>query len=149
MTQTEFETVLSDTSKRIDGDIEWAPDEDDSPSVEFRVEVASEAGYPLFVVGSYNAEAMALTFALIHRRVGRVYGLDMGKDHHNPSCNFVGDVHKHRWTEEFRDKDAYAPDDITASVQDPITVWQQFCRQAKITHNGRMQPPPPRQKELF
>jgi len=22
---------------------------------------------------------------------------NMGKDHHNPSCDFIGEVHKHRW----------------------------------------------------
>ena len=41
---------------------------------------------PLFVRGSYNAEAQTLTFAVINRAVGRICGLDLGKDHHNPDC---------------------------------------------------------------
>jgi len=44
LTNTEFETVLSDTTKRIDGDIAWQEDEDHSPCVEFRAEIQSEAG---------------------------------------------------------------------------------------------------------
>jgi hypothetical protein len=77
VTQAEFEAILSDTSKRIDGHIWWSEDEDHSPAVEFRADVFSEAGHPLFVHGSYNPEAEKLSFAVIHRAVGRIYGLDL------------------------------------------------------------------------
>ena len=65
---TEFETMLNDTTKRIEGDIVWQEDEDHSP------------------------------------------------------C------------QEFRDKEAYVPDDITAPANDPAAVWIQFCAEAAITH---------------
>jgi hypothetical protein len=52
LTQNEFEAILADDSKRIEGDISWTDDEDHSPSVEFRAEVQSAPGYPLFVRGS-------------------------------------------------------------------------------------------------
>jgi len=149
MTQGEFEAILADPTKRVEGDIAWKEDEDHSPSVEFRVEIASGPGYPLFVRGSYNPEGLTLTYALIHRGAGRIYGLDMGKEHHNPGCDFVGEKHKHRWTEPVRDKGAYRPEEITEPVTDPVGVWEQFCMEARITHNGQMQAPPPRQKELF
>jgi hypothetical protein len=55
MNQTDFETLLPDASKRIPGDISWVEDEDHSPAVEFRAEIISDAGYPVFVKGSYNA----------------------------------------------------------------------------------------------
>lgn len=46
--------------------------------MEFRAEVASDAGYPLFVRGSFNREAQTLTYALIHRGSGgstdRIWG---------------------------------------------------------------------------
>lgn len=149
LTQTEFEALLNDSTKAISGDITWVEDEDHSPSVEFRVDVSSETGYPLSVRGSYNPLAQALTFVLIHRGVGRIYGLDLGKDHHNPSCDFVGEPHKHRWTEAQRDKEAYRPDDITANVTNPVAVWEQFCAEAQIEHKGRLCAPPPVQGELF
>lgn len=141
LTQQEFETILDDTSKVIQGDIEWQEDEDHSPSVEFRVEIVSSAGWPLFVKGSYNRDVKALTFAIIFQRSARIYALDLGKKHRNPDGIEVGEKHKHRWSERFRDKEAYEPPDITATTDRPLDVWQQFCVEAKIQHLGAMKPP--------
>ena len=149
LTNSEFDSILQDTSKRIDGNIVWAEDEDHSPSVEFRVEVVSEEGWPLFVRGSYNPLIPALTFALILKTVGRIYALDLGKDHHNPGCNQVGAKHKHKWTEQFRDKEAYVPADITTAASDPAAVWKQFCDEAKLIHAGVLGAPPPAMGDLF
>lgn len=149
LTDKEFQDILNDPTKRIDGDIIWQNDEDHSPSVEFRTEVLSDAGWPLIVRGSYNPLIPALSYVLIHKSFGRIYGLDMGKDHHNPQCNLVGEKHKHRWTERFRDKEAYVPIDITAPASDPVTVWSQFCEETKLKHNGRLLNPPPLQRRLF
>lgn len=149
ITQTEFDALLQDRSKRIEGDLQWTADEDHSPTVEFRAELATDAGYPLFIRGSFNPLAKALTFALIHREVGRIYALDMGKDHHNPACHYVGETHKHRYTDQFRDKEAYAPPDITAPSSDPVGVWRQFCEEAGIVHEGVLQSPPAAQEVLF
>ncbi len=52
LTNNEFEAILGDTTKRIDGDIAWQEDEDHSPCVEFCAEVQSDAGWPMFVRGS-------------------------------------------------------------------------------------------------
>lgn len=149
LTQSEFEVLLADESKQLDGDIVWQEDEDHSPCVEFRVEVQSETGWPLFVKGSFNPLIPALSYALILKSTGRIYALDMGKDHHNPQCNQVGEVHKHRWTDRLRDKEAYAPPDITAPASEPVAVWHQFCAEAKIRHTGCMSGPPARTGELF
>ena len=81
--------------------------------------------------------------------VGRIYGLDLGKDHHNPQCNQVGEKHKHKWTEQFRDKQAYVPDDITEAASDPQAVWKQFCGEARLSHNGTLPAPPLQQEDLF
>jgi len=149
MVQNEFETLIADAAKRIVSDISWGEDEDHSPAVEFRAEVASDAGYPIFVRGSYNAAALTLTYALIHRGSGRIYALDLGKDHHNPDCPYVGEKHKHRWNDVLRDKEAYVPADITAPVTDPVAVWKQFCQEAKIQHEGKMLQPPTQQLDLI
>lgn len=34
----------------------------------------------------------------------------------NPTCSFVGEKHKHQWSGAWKDKEAYAPDDIAAGV---------------------------------
>jgi hypothetical protein len=149
LTNTEFETILSDASKRIDGDIGWQEDEDHSPCVEFLAEVLSNAGWPLFVRGSYNPIIPAVSYVMILKTVGRVYALDLGKDHHNPQCEQVGEKHKHKWTEQFRDKEAYVPGDITAEASDPETVWRQFCAEANLSHHGTMAAPQSAQGDLF
>ncbi|MFZ4826078.1 MAG: DUF6978 family protein [Phototrophicaceae bacterium] len=149
MLDKEFEQLILDPSKEIHGDILWIEDQDHSPALEFRVEVVSIAEYPLFIRGSFNALANTLTYALIHKGYGRIYALDIGKDHHNPSCNNVGELHKHRWTEKYRDKEAYVPTDITAPVNRPVEVWKQFCLEASITHYGIMKEPPPIQMDLI
>jgi len=140
--------MLADDTKRIDGDLAWKEDEDRSPAVEFRAAVASEAGYPLFVNGRLSRLAGTLSYVLIHRGTGRVYGLDLGAEHHNPTCDHVGETHKHRWTERFADKEAYVPEDITADLADPVEVWKQFCREAAIVHDGVLAAPPAEPEEL-
>lgn len=85
ITASELERILGDETKCIDGDLRWTDDEDHSPAVQFRAQVGSEAGYPLFVNGRLNVFAGTLSFALIHRSTGRIYGLDLGADHHNPT----------------------------------------------------------------
>lgn len=149
MTDTEIAALLEDTSKSIGNDIDWREDEDHSPAVEFRAEVMSEPGYPLFIRGSYNRITDKLSYSLIHRSVGRIYGLCLGQDHHNPSCLFTGEKHKHVWTEEAKDKEAYVPDDITHGAAEPVAVWKQFCLEAKITHNGVLHAFPPIQTDTF
>lgn len=148
LTNNEFASIPADVSKCIDGDIDWSKDEDHSPAWQFRAEIKSNAGWPLFVKGRYNFLAGSLNYALILRTEGRVYALDLGKDHHNPQCEQVGEKHKHQWSERYRDKEAYVPDDITAPATDPASVWNQFCAEARIKHRGRLNPLPS-QGELF
>lgn len=148
MNQQDFEMFVTDTMKHINEGIEWEQDDGHYPSVEFRAEVVSQSKYPVFVKGSYNQLAQTLTYALIHQRYGRIYALDLGKEHQNPGGLKVGRKHKHRWTEDFRDREAYEPDDITALISDPIGVWKQFCKEVFLTHNGVMYPPPLIQLQL-
>ncbi len=149
LSNAEFDAILTDCTKRIDGDIVWQQDEDHSPSLEFKVEIATAGGWPLFMKGTFNPLVPAISFALISKAAGRIYALDLGKGHRNPDGVRVGDPHKHRWSEQFKDKEAYEPSDITAAADDPVQVWQQFCQEAKIEHQGRMHPPPPVQGDLF
>lgn len=149
LTDAEYASILEDETKRVQDDITWKKDEDHSPAWEFRVDVESSTGWPLLVKGRYNAPARTLTYALILKTAGRICGLDLGKDHHNPQCNQVGEKHKHRWSERYGDKEAHVPQDVTAPVSDPVAVWKEFCAEVRIRHDGRMQQPPPRQRELL
>ena len=73
----------------------------------------------------------------------------LGKDHHNPQCDQVGERHKHRWSERYGDKEASVPENVNAPVSDPVAVWNEFCAEARIQHDGIMKPPPPTQGELW
>lgn len=149
ISQSEFHSMMDDEAKWIPGDIDWREDSDHAPAFEFMVEVQSEAGYPLLAKGRANPVAGTLSFVLIHRQSGRVYALDLGADHHNPSCTRTGELHKHSWTEQHADKEAYVPKDITAGADDPVGVWLQFCAEAKIRHDGVLHRPPALQEDLL
>ncbi|QIN77538.1 hypothetical protein GBA65_02355 [Rubrobacter marinus] len=143
MTQDEFEALMADADKRIEQDVSWTEDENHSPAVQFRVQVESQAGYPLFVKGFLNRASQKLSYVLVHRPEGRIYGLDLGQAHRNPDRQLVGaDKHKHRWSERTGVKEVYVPEDITATFAQPIEVWKQFCTEARLVHNGVMNPPP-------
>ncbi|HVZ75610.1 MAG TPA: hypothetical protein VHJ20_24725 [Polyangia bacterium] len=149
LTNPAFEALLADQTKTIAGDIEWTEDEDHSHCRIFSAEILSASGYALSAKGTYNPIVGALSFVLIYAGQGRIYALDLGKDHRNPGGERVGEKHKHKWTEQYRDKHAYNPADITASPKEVVLAWTQFCAEANIRHDGQMSPPKAAQDTLF
>ncbi len=142
LSQQEFETILRDSTKRIGGRIRWRDDDDHWPAQDFRVPVDSEPGWPLTVIGSWNPRFQKLTLLLRHQSVGRIVGLDLGgPSHRNPDGEVLRGKHKHRWTVEYKDKQAYVPSDITADWDKPLEVWLQFLEEVRITHSGSMVEP--------
>ena len=139
--QQEFEIIINDDTKEITGNLVWESNQDGSPALRIKANVISQAGYPLFVAGIYNDSACKLSYAIIHRGTGRIYALDLGSDHRNPDGTRMGEMHKHCWRENFREKYAYIPKDITAPWHEPVKVWTQFCVEAKLKHSGTMHPP--------
>jgi hypothetical protein len=144
----ELDAILG-APKNIVEDIDWSPDEDHSPTVEFRVNVDFEGRAGLSVRGTYNALAQKLSFLFLYQGTGRIYALDMGVDHHNIDCHNVGEVHKHKWTDGQGAKFAYVPIDITEPATNPHGVWEQFCRESNIVHFGTLGPIPAAQLDLF
>lgn len=143
LTQEEFETLIEDRTKKITEDIIWREDEDKSCSLVFKSKINSESDYPLVIVGRYNSKKESLSYAIIHEKVGRIYGLDIGQNHKNPSDGRrIGRLHKHRWTKKYGDKEAYRPLDITCPATDLRGVWKEFCIESKIVHEGLMTIPP-------
>lgn len=142
ITNEEFQAIIDDESKRIEGDISWSEDEDHSDAREFRVAVHSDSGEPLQINGSYNAYSGKLCYTLLRQGTGRIYGLDLGISHGRQNPTGLYAKHKHRWSEARRDKEIYDPPDITASVNRPVEVWHQFCAEARINHHGTLHEPP-------
>ena len=140
LSQQEYDDIIADRSKRIDDNIVWG-DIQNSSAREFRIDIDSDQGHPIFLKGWYNPYSGKLSYAIIHRSVGRIYGLDLGADHRNPDGQSVGEKHKNYWVSGFRDKWAYVPPDITETWDRPADVWSQFCHEARLTHFGTMIPP--------
>lgn len=149
MNQSEYEALMFDTTKLIERDLAWAVDASHPAAFSFRTEIVSDANYPLSLKGFFNPNSRKLTFSLIHRAQGCIYRLDLGAEHPNLDGTRVGETHKHRWIEGVGIKDAYAPKDITAMVGDPVGVWEQFCTEARMTHDGKMDPPPADQLDMM
>lgn len=145
LTNSEWREILADESKTVRGDIDWVVDEEHPGTVEFFVPFDSASGHPLWVKGSINWKIPAVSFVVIHGRAGRIYGLDLGKDHQHDGNR----THKHTWSEAHKDRNTYVPADITASIEDVVGLWDQFCREARITHVGVMRRPPPWQRRLL
>ena len=140
LSQQEYDAIINDTTKVIVDDIVWEGGRN-SPMREFRVNIDSEDSHPIFVKGWYNPHSGKLSYSIIHRSVGRIYGLDLGADHQNPDGELVGEKHKNYWVPGSRDKWAYVPDDITQPWDRPTAVWAQFCAEANLRHSGTIQNP--------
>ena len=141
ITRDEFEAILADRTKRVEIDLRWRRDQNHWPALTFRAPVLSDGEHLIEVVGRWNPMAGKLSYVLLRRGTGRIYGLDMGKEHGNPGGERVGETHKHHWTNEFRDEHAYPPPDITAPWDRPLEVWAQFRAEARIEHRGRLYNP--------
>ena len=140
LSQQEFDAIIAAETKRVEGDIQWLS-EQNSLALRFRVDIDSDEGYPLFLQGWYNSFSGKLSYTIVYRGVGRIYGLDLGAEHINPDGAAVGETHKNYWLPGFKDKWAYAPQDITHPWSHPVDVWAQFCAEAKLEHRGIMHPP--------
>lgn len=106
------DAIIATEAKRIEGDIFWGSDQN-TLSMRFRTDISSDGGYPLFLQGWYNPYSGKLSYAMIYRGVGRIYGLDLGAAHINPEGAAVGETHKNHWVPGHRDRWAYAPGEIT------------------------------------
>ena len=141
MTDAEFQALLGEAGKRIEGDIFWQPLNERHPARRFRANLRSAEFAPLFVAGWYNPGEGKLSYTIVYRNLLRIYGLDLGAVHQIPTGEIMRGPHKHYWTERHQDKMAYAPPDISAPFSRPLEVWRQFCAEARIEHRGVMHPP--------
>ena len=140
LSEQEFNDIIADETKLIEDDIVWASAHNSS-ALSFRAAVDSDEAYPLFLTGRLNHSSGKLSYTIIHRVVGRILGLDLGQEHINPDGQAVGETHKNYWKPGYRDKWAYAPQDITYAWNQPVDVWAQFCDEANLEHRGIMHSP--------
>ena len=139
----EYKAIIDD-EKFITENIVWRNAPGRSPAQEFRVDVNYPDVDELRIQGWYNPFSGKLSYTIFIPSINRrIYGLDMGMSHTNPNQETVGSTHKNYWVEGAESDWAYEPQDITASLNDPVAVWRQFCAEANIRHTGTMSRPRP------
>lgn len=140
MEKADFQAILRDTSKRVEGNLSWSRPQPGTPWVKFRANIASEAGYPLQVEGSHNPLAEKTTFTVLYAGKGRIYALDLGGAHKQPDGEMLEGTHKHRLADDGQ-LEAYVPLDITADPTDPVLAWDEFCAEFNLAHQGELLAP--------
>ena len=137
----EIDAILDDPSKTINGDIEWLPDPNHPSAWTFRAPVVHSGEAPLAAHGTLQHEQDRLSYLLVLRAAGRIFGICWGYGHLNPSGETVSGPHVHRWTSEHRDRWVEPFDDAGTGASDPTFAWQQFCTHANIVHRGTLHQP--------
>ena len=136
--ESDVAAIIADQSKVIVDNIVWRLQPTITPASKFRAPISCAEDPPLLMEGFFNPMSGKLSFSMILQGQGRIYGLDLGREHRNVGDEKVGETHKVRWTVSDRDRLAFVPKDISAHWSDPVAVWQQFCLEANLRHTGRM-----------
>jgi len=98
-----------------------------------RGEVANSVGFDLALEVTWSPKTGKASLCLFARRVkpgwSRLYGIDLGDDHHNPDCNNTGDPHRHnRWSVTYGDRfGSGAPDLKGKSVPEAFDIFVSEC----------------------
>ncbi len=139
MTQADVETFLKDETKHIEGDLRWSSHTNNVNYRKFRACIEyRDQSKDLILCGAYCMSKEAIHFAIIYKGVS-IYRLDVGSNHrHKNSGEYVGELHKHKLRDNDKEDDTYIPDDITSAFPNVLEIWQQFCKECKLRHNGRL-----------
>ena len=138
LSQEEFDAIIADETKRIVGDVAWRPDPDRAGAYKFRVALEWDQEAALEVSGYQRSATERLTYTLVHDRV-RIAGLDLGDaSHNNLDGTRVDGSHFHFWSARYGRPEARAATSISGGYDRPKLVWEQFCRELRIVHQGEL-----------
>ncbi len=141
LTQNEFEAIIADESKRIVGDVVWAPQLDKPGGFKFRAPVQHAGGAGMFVAGFERLRTQRLSFALVYDE-RRIAGLDLGAvSHTNEDGTRIVGAHLHLWDARYQKTQAYAAPEITARLEQTLLAWRQICARLHIVHLGQLHEP--------
>lgn len=147
ISEKEVEDIFDNCDKIIKEDIKWIQKNDKKYTIEFNVPI--EVNYPgkFVLIGTYNYSLNRFTFTILYNNEFRIKALDIGKGHKNPDKKRIGKKHKHKWTDKYKDKWAYEPNDITtgASIEQ---IFYEFLKECNIIYTGNKFTIPPYQLEM-
>ena len=139
VTQTEFETLIADSTKRIDGSIAWEPSGRSGLRFEFRVRVTNESGDSLTVKGSHNRMLGKTSYTLFTNE--RIFAVDYDRTHGDVGSFHVGThlLTRRKLKERTRRQ---------RLVETPSVYGNALVLKLNIQHDGSLAPPPPVQRTL-
>ncbi|HXX69640.1 MAG TPA: hypothetical protein VEK07_20825 [Polyangiaceae bacterium] len=102
------------------------------PYLKARVAVQSATGYDLAVEVTCNPVVGKISACLFVKGVkpgwARIYGVDVGDDHHNPDCQMAGDPHRHnRWSVVHGCRFASPAPEFTSVTEEMVARFLQEC----------------------
>lgn len=136
ISEQEAQNIIN-MGKIIDEDIEWANSSDKAYTVEFTVPIKIDYPCKLILIGSYNYRIERFSFTILYNNEARIKSLDIGTDHRNPGEKTkIGKKHKHTWTNKYKDKWSYVPDDITTGAKVDKVLYE-FLKECNIIYKGK------------
>lgn len=142
LTEEQVAQILA-ASKSVTQDLEWG-----SKGGQFwaacKLEVENQLKVTLHIHANANLiDRSKYSFSLILSNSYRIASFDAGASHvnrHTDSGKWLGQPHKHRWTEVCRDSFAYTPSDIDeANIE---TAFRSFCTEIGVDFAGKFQAVP-------
>ena len=105
-----------------------------------RVSVLSAEQLPVEWYARFNPRTRNYTSILFWHRIN-LRRLDGGKLHHNPDCQNVGRIHKHRWADATHNHFAYEPPEMAHS-DDVVTILERFLDECGVALRVALRNPP-------
>ncbi len=137
LTEAEAERILH-LPKWIEAELQWRQNEYGDWMM--RVPVLANEQLPLQWYVRFNPRTGNYTAILFWQHIN-LQRLDVGKRHHNPDCQDVGHIHKHRWTDAAQNRVAYEPEEMSRD-DDAMTTLQKFPAECGITLRVALHNPP-------
>ena len=141
VTQADCAKILS-LPKEIDQGVRWSMKGNEWAEATLLIKCELPGRLELRVTVNTNLPAKFSMTVLLNQAF-RIKGLDVNGSHSNKCTDeqiWVGQTHKHDWTEACPDGHAYTPNDITGDTIE--TVLKQFCKECNIVFKGTFSPVP-------
>lgn len=140
---------ILEAQKALREDLRWNPKGGDR-WVASKLDVENQMKVTLHIHANANlVDRSKYSFSLILSSSYRIASFDAGSSHvnrHTDSSRWLGQAHKHRWTELCRDSFAYTPTDI-----DQITLesaFRSFCKEIGVDFQGNVEALPAIQQAI-
>jgi hypothetical protein len=142
--QADVDELLASGELSVSGHYSWR-EASNKAWIKIDIPVWSEARHNLKICLSLNREEPSLySFALIFNNAFRVRAVDFNGSHtnkHTDNNEWIGQTHKHKWTDKCNDRFAYTPTDITSlTLEDQL---KEFCNECGIDCSVTIDPLPP------